>query len=145
MSSHPTDRELSALLDGSVDPALQSHIDECAYCRSRLRAAGPAIAVPAEVTIEARRIDLPTPVTDALPERGDVWRLAWEDVRDLAVVVGVGDDGISVAPLFDDPDDVADEWTLTHSRPLQSNRSVRSWHPDGRCGCARLPWFDGRG
>ena len=112
MSSHPTDRELSALLDGSVDPALRSHIDECAYCRSRLRAAGPAIDVPVEVTIEARRIDLPTPVTDALPERGDVWRLAWEDVRELAVVLGVSDDGVTVTPLFDDPDDVADEWTL---------------------------------
>lgn len=112
MSSHPTDRELSALLDGTVDDALQPHIDECAYCRSRLRAAGPAIDVPAEVTIEARHIDLPTPVMDALPERGDVWRLAWEDVRELAVVVGVSGDGVMVAPLFDDPNDVADEWTL---------------------------------
>jgi hypothetical protein len=75
---------------------------------------------PREVTVEARRIEVPTPVTNTLPERGDVWRLAWEDVRQLAVVLEVGGDGIVVSPLFDDPDDVADEWTRLFDAPTSA-------------------------
>lgn len=72
LTTHSTDRELAALLEGTGDPAIELHVDGCGYCRSLLGLAGSPIEVPRPVAFEHQELVLPQAVSDSFPERADV-------------------------------------------------------------------------
>lgn len=111
MTTHPTSRALVRFIDGEHDGTTRNHVEECAYCRSLVAEARDGIAqIPGEAAWDPVNIEVPTPTT-GIPTRGDVWRVAWDDVHQLAVVLSESDAEVVVAPVLPEPR-LADEWTV---------------------------------
>lgn len=111
-ASHPTDRTLAALIDGRLDDeaavAARRHVDDCPRCQLRIGAAGDRLAAPSLPGSGPVQVPLLAASAAALPQRGDVWRLAWDDTTVLVVVWRVDGDRVAVEPLVDTSD--ADDW-----------------------------------
>lgn len=109
---HPTDRTLAALIDGRLNPIaaaeVRQHVDGCARCQLRIGAAGEGLRPAAPLEAVPAPLPLLAPAAAALPEPGDVWRLAWDDTAVIALVVSADTARIAVDPLVETAD--ADEW-----------------------------------
>lgn len=112
MTVHPTDRALAAYADGRGTDETGAHVRSCALCRARLASTGPAIELPDALGEAEANIGPVAQDSYSLPTPGDVWRLAWEDIRSLAVVIRDRDEQVTVVPLLIDAPHEADEWTL---------------------------------
>ena len=116
---HPTDMTLAAVVDGTLDAAslevARRHIEECGRCQLRIAQAGPPIELePGEAATGVAVAIAVSEVRDDDPRRGDIWRLAWDDLSLLAVVWQAGDgDDLTVLPVFEECD--ADEWCVLFS------------------------------
>ena len=116
---HPTDMTLAAVVDGTLDAAslevARRHIEECGRCQLRIGQAGPAIERESREMATGAAVAMAVgEVRDDDPRRGDIWRLAWDDLSLLAVVWQAGDRGdLTVLPVFDECD--ADEWCVLFS------------------------------
>lgn len=88
---------------------LRHHVESCGRCQLRVAQSDPAVD-----TAQRGRPDLPEVVItvnetrDENPVRGDVWRLAWDSVVLLAVILDEDQDRFRVLPVLDSCD--ADEW-----------------------------------
>ena len=110
---HPTDLTLAAAVDGHLEEAelmeLRHHVESCGRCQLCVAQSDPAVD-----TAQRGRPDLPEVVItvnetrDENPVRGDVWRLAWDSVVLLAVILDEDQDRFRVLPVLDSCD--ADEW-----------------------------------
>lgn len=116
---HPTDMTLAAVVDGTLDTAslkaARRHIEECGRCQLRVAQAGPAIELETtEAVTSVAAAIAASEVRDDGPRRGDIWRLAWDDLSLLAVVWQAGDRrDLTVMPVFEECD--ADEWCVLFS------------------------------
>lgn len=116
---HPTDMTLAAVVDGTLDAAslevARRHIEECGRCQLRIGQAGPPIErEPSETSTGVAVAMAVGEVREEDPSRGDIWRLAWDDLSLLAVVWQAGDGGdLTVLPVFEQSD--ADEWCVLFS------------------------------
>jgi hypothetical protein len=114
MSDHPTDRQLGEYIDGraadedAVD--VQAHVEGCPRCRQRIAQAEPAVDLPSLSGFDGRSIELLEEQRPDAPERGQIWRLSWDDDDSLAVVWTVTDDHVLVLPVVERYS--ADEWCL---------------------------------
>ena len=115
---HPTELELVSWLDSdeAVRPSLpiDEHLRECAACQRLVASADEPIEPPDEVRMERQpvrhvpeRRDRPTP--------GEVWRLTWDDISELALVWRLEDDYFRVVPLRADPDYVDDRTLIAET------------------------------
>jgi len=118
---HPTDRRLADFVDGrlSADDAAdtRTHVSGCGRCQQRLGTVDdepPIASVP--ITEVASGAALSAPSTweerEADPIAGDVWRVAWDDINELAVVRAIDPRNLrlSVLPLTEP--EAADQWSL---------------------------------
>ena len=116
---HPTDMTLAAVVDGTLDAAslevARRHIEECGRCQLRIGQAGPPIEhEPNKAATGVAAAIAVSEVRDDDPRRGDIWRLAWDDLSLLAVVWQAGDgDDLTVLPVFEECD--ADDWCVLFS------------------------------
>jgi hypothetical protein len=114
MPDHPTDRQLGALVDGTLDHGsvaeLQAHLNGCPRCRYRIDQAQPAVELPALSEFPYLTVALPSDDRERTPTVGDIWRLSWDDETALGVIWDVEPDRIRVLPVVDVGD--ADEWAL---------------------------------
>lgn len=105
---HPCLVQLADYLDGRLDDAQHSlvseHLEACLSCRVALRHAGEPIDLPqadtrlassAVLDLALARTDEPPPE----PAAGQLWRLRWDDVVALAVVLRVHDEEVTIAPV----------------------------------------------
>ena len=112
---HPTDMTLAAVVDGTLDAAsldaIRDHIRDCPRCQLRIGQAGPPVELGSReaMTVPTVALDVGE-VRDDDPRRGDIWRLAWDDLGLLAVVWEAGDVHHSVLPVVEECD--ADEWCV---------------------------------
>ncbi len=117
---HPTDRRLAALIDGDLAPPddrlVAEHVAGCARCQQRVgQATGVAFDRP-EVDPALSRM-LVVPADGAFESRddpvaGDVWRVVWDGLTELALVRPVDtENGLVTALPMMDVDD-ADEWSM---------------------------------
>jgi len=111
-------------LAGFVDRALgqddltsvQEHIDACRECRLRLQRAAPAVPIPAvalpadgpRVEPDLRKLLWVEPPD---PAPGQLWRLRWNDITALGVVLRVEGDDVIVTPVGLD-ERMADDYTV---------------------------------
>ena len=117
---HPTDLTLAAAVDGHLDEAelmeVSHHVESCGRCQLRI-----AQSDPAADTAQRGRLDRPEMVVtvnetrDEDPARGDVWRLTWDAVVLLAVILDEDQDRFRVLPVIDSCD--ADEWCALLAAP----------------------------
>lgn len=112
MNSHPTDTDLVAVLDGEPDERVAAHVATCATCRTRLAAAGAPVRTPTPRALPDLEVPAVAEERTNTPSAGDIWRVAWEDVRQLALVRAATADVVSVVPLVLELPQLADEWTL---------------------------------
>ena len=116
---HPTDMTLAAVVDGTLDAAplevARRHIEECGRCQLRIGQAGPAIEGESREMATGVAVAMAVgEVRDDDPRRGDIWRLAWDNLSLLVVVWQPGDGGdLTVLPVFEECD--ADEWCVLFS------------------------------
>lgn len=118
---HPTEVQLVEWLDAEDDvrstlPA-DAHVHECSYCRVLVAEAGEPVGVPSVLVGSQSTLEVPEP--REFPTSGQVWRLTWNDVSELALVWRAIDDYFSVVPVRPDPD-FADERTII----IESGSSV---------------------
>ena len=110
---HPSDRQLAAWLDATEDArpsmSVSDHLMGCHRCRSLIGSAFDSIALP-EPPYSTERLSLGT-ISESTPEdleRGQVWRVRWEDTSQLAMVWSAEIDWVGMIPVTPDPN-YADE------------------------------------
>ncbi|MGH2732281.1 MAG: zf-HC2 domain-containing protein [Actinomycetota bacterium] len=119
---HPTDRLLAAFLDGRLNGEsrtwIATHLDECEMCRARTIDTGGALSSSDYAGVEpewgsARGEILQVFDAQEVPdlECGQLWRLEWEDIAALGVLLRVRDEDVTLIPAGEDPH-MADEYTL---------------------------------
>lgn len=121
MSAHPLLIELADFVDGRlVDEQQESvgeHVRICRYCRVRIdHAARQAVvptswsSIPDAATVRPELLrQLHTAPRD--PDSGQLWRLRWEGVCTLVVILKVDGDDVAVCPVTLDPW-MADDYTI---------------------------------
>lgn len=114
MTRHLSELALAQAVSGAADAGTQEHLAECRYCRARI--ANSQLQGQVEV---ASRSGVPAftfePIVEQSrdqPATGELWRVAWDDVVEVAVVLGESGDRWVVHPVVVDPDRSADEWTV---------------------------------
>lgn len=114
MTRHLSDLALAEAASGAASAGMHAHLSECLYCRARIANSRPDVPLEAaskrlepgftfEPVVE-RSHDQPAP--------GELWRVAWDDVVEVAVVLGDSGDRWVVHPVVLDPERAADEWTV---------------------------------
>lgn len=126
--AHPTDLELSHLLDGRLDPGaaarVRAHLEQCLACQVHVGQARPVDdARPTEAHLTDlvdAALRLPEQTVTALstpratqPAAGQLWRLEWRGQVALALLLDTDDrhDNVLVAPITTDPE-WGDQYTL---------------------------------
>ena len=117
---HPTDRRLAALVDGRLSAAeaaeVNDHVTGCRRCLQRLGQCNGRRSVPDGSSLAGQEPVLAPEASwedrDVDPATGEVWRMAWEGIVELAVIRATDPDGLrlSVLPIADV--EFADEWSL---------------------------------
>ncbi len=111
--AHPTEVELIEWFDANHSRrpmlAVDSHVRACLVCQSLMAKGGEPIEVPEAVVEVQPSLDIPE--RREVPAAGEVWRLSWDDVSELALVWRAIDDYFRVVPLRPDPE-YADERTV---------------------------------
>lgn len=119
--AHPTDLELSRLLDERLDVEaamrVREHLDRCLPCRVQVGQAQPVDAdEPSARELTALVADAKGPPPDAVaalgsprdvaPAAGQLWRLEWRGRTVLGLLLAVVDQGSEarIAPVTTDPD-----------------------------------------
>lgn len=143
---HPTDRRLAALVDGQLTTGeaaeVIAHASGCGRCLQRLGQCGGQNSVP-------DRSGLPAPAEAVLPpaasweERdvepavGDIWRVGWEGVVELAVIRATDQESLRLSVLPVTEPEFSDQWCLITEVLAGSVRmpvAVSSAHE------ASIPW-----
>ena len=127
---HPTSLELVGLLDGDGGESLGrgsavvEHVASCRTCLARLLTSGDAPEEAAEVDDPFQSIRLPAELLAALHEPrpgrvgpGQLWRLSWDELFCLAVVIAVGETTVTVTAAGD-PESEGAATVVADSSPL---------------------------
>jgi len=106
-AQHPSARNLARLADGLLDAfdsgEVRLHVDICVLCSGymvnllTIAAAQTGVRTP---TVEPVRAWVEVPASD--PEAGEIRRLTWDSVAELALVVRTADDSVLVRPILSD-------------------------------------------
>ena len=129
MTSHPLDVDLADLVDGVLDGAraagVESHLDACLLCRLKRRRLEGAPAAGRGGALPALAFDAPTLEAAGDPAADDLW-LAGTDDRLLVLVLGVGGDRVTAAPVTLDVESADDETVIVAQSPFRTPVAV---HP----------------